>query len=98
MNFLAATCHVLSSIATAETLSAKVRRIEELLDLMSKYPPVRNYAVKEGGVKILLRTREKHSDEALKQVVREALALLGYTDPLPGRGIRILSIDGGGIR
>uniref|UniRef100_A0A8D8XT33 Calcium-independent phospholipase A2-gamma n=2 Tax=Cacopsylla melanoneura TaxID=428564 RepID=A0A8D8XT33_9HEMI len=98
MGYLSATCHVLSSIAIAETLPAKLKRTEELVDLISKYPAARVYAVKEGAIKLLLRTREKYSDEALQQVIREALAILGYVEQLPGRGIRILSIDGGGIR
>ncbi|KAL1463344.1 hypothetical protein WDU94_015102 [Cyamophila willieti] len=98
MGYLSATCHVLTSIAIAETLPAKLKRTEELVDLISKYPAARVYAVKEGAIKLLLRTREKYSDDALQQVIREALAILGYVEPLPGRGIRILSIDGGGIR
>lgn len=45
----------------------------------------------------MLNAREKFRDKDLR-AIREALTLLGYTDPVPGRGIRVLSIDGGGIR
>lgn len=31
-------------------------------------------------------------------MVRQVLVQLGYTDPLSGNGIRVLSIDGGGVR
>lgn len=47
---------------------------------------------------LLLRMRAKWKGKEVQASVREAFALLGYTDPLPRRGIRVLSIDGGGIR
>lgn len=37
-------------------------------------------------------------DDLTKGAFNEALTILGYSDPPVGRGIRILSIDGGGIR
>lgn len=46
----------------------------------------------------MLRVREKTNHPEVHYVINEALALLGYSTPLPGHGIRILSIDGGGIR
>lgn len=46
----------------------------------------------------MLRVRYRAEDHTIQSAISEALAILGHTDPLPGRGIRILSIDGGGIR
>ncbi|XP_072408632.1 calcium-independent phospholipase A2-gamma isoform X2 [Chiloscyllium punctatum] len=52
---------------------------------------------KEKIIPCLLRLRQAN-DETLQNAVREALALIGYTDPIKGRGIRVLTIDGGGTR
>lgn len=45
-----------------------------------------------------MRIRSRTSNANTQAAIREAFAILGYTDPLPQRGIRVLSIDGGGIR
>ncbi|XP_014488689.1 PREDICTED: calcium-independent phospholipase A2-gamma-like isoform X3 [Dinoponera quadriceps] len=92
------TRHVLNSILSAESNASKWRRIEDLLLHIDQYPEARHYAIKEGAIRILLRTRQKTKDEQIKVSIREALAVMGYVDPLPSRGVRILSIDGGGIR
>ncbi|MBN3303346.1 PLPL8 phospholipase, partial [Amia calva] len=42
--------------------------------------------------------RRNGDNQALQAAIREALALIGYADPIKGRGIRVLSIDGGGTR
>ncbi|XP_076294393.1 calcium-independent phospholipase A2-gamma isoform X1 [Lasioglossum baleicum] len=92
------TRHVLNSIVTAESNASKWRRIEDLLTHIDRYPEARHYAIKEGAIGVLLATRRTTKDERIKASIRETLAVLGYVDPLPGRGIRVLSIDGGGMR
>ncbi|KAL0967188.1 hypothetical protein UPYG_G00248920 [Umbra pygmaea] len=72
-------------------------RVEELNLHLLEYPETRGVAVKERVIPCLLRLRQA-SDYRLQAAVREALALVGYTDPVKGRGIRVLAIDGGGTR
>ncbi|XP_075414675.1 calcium-independent phospholipase A2-gamma isoform X2 [Tenrec ecaudatus] len=74
-----------------------ISRVEELTFHLLEYPEGKGVAVKERLIPYLLRIRQI-KDETLQAVVREILALMGYVDPVKGRGVRILTIDGGGTR
>ncbi|XP_006016026.1 calcium-independent phospholipase A2-gamma [Alligator sinensis] len=74
-----------------------INRIEELAYHLLEFPETRGVAIKEQIIPCLLRLRQAH-DENLQASVREALAIIGYTNPVKGRGIRVLAIDGGGTR
>uniref|UniRef100_A0A8D0V9K3 Calcium-independent phospholipase A2-gamma n=1 Tax=Sus scrofa TaxID=9823 RepID=A0A8D0V9K3_PIG len=74
-----------------------ITRVEELTFHLLEFPEGKGVAVREKIIPYLLRLRQI-KDETLQAAVREILALIGYVDPVKGRGIRILSIDGGGIR
>lgn len=58
---------------------------------------IHSFTLQEKALPCLLSLRQA-SDVRLQAAVREALALIGYTEPVKGRGIRILAIDGGGTR
>ncbi|NXP00998.1 PLPL8 phospholipase, partial [Certhia brachydactyla] len=74
-----------------------INRVEELTYHLLEFPESRGVAIKEKLIPCLLRLREAN-DESLQAAVRETLALIGYTDPVKGWGIRVLTIDGGGTR
>uniref|UniRef100_A0A8C9Q8Y3 Calcium-independent phospholipase A2-gamma n=1 Tax=Spermophilus dauricus TaxID=99837 RepID=A0A8C9Q8Y3_SPEDA len=74
-----------------------ITRVEELTFHLLEFPEGKGVAVKEKIIPYLLRLRQM-KDETLQAAVREILALIGYVDPVKGRGIRILTIDGGGTR
>ncbi|NXL70674.1 PLPL8 phospholipase, partial [Leptocoma aspasia] len=74
-----------------------INRVEELTCHLLEFPESRGVAIKEKLIPCLLRLRQVN-DESLQAAVREALALIGYTDPVEGWGIRVLTIDGGGTR
>nr|CAD7264150.1 unnamed protein product [Timema shepardi] len=94
----ARTRHVIQSVSSAQSPEATLKRLEELSTHLTLYPESKILAVKEGTVRMLLNLRRGTKDPTTLGVIREVCTVLGHMDPLPGRGIRILSIDGGGIR
>ncbi|XP_060695477.1 calcium-independent phospholipase A2-gamma [Hemiscyllium ocellatum] len=88
---------LVQALHRASDVRVYVNRVEELSYHLLEFPETRAVAVKEKIIPCLLRLRQAN-DDTLQNAVREALALIGYTDPIKGRGIRVLTIDGGGTR
>jgi len=60
-------------------------------------PPLICCTFQSKVVPCLLRLRNVRN-AAVAKIAREALALVGYVDAVGGRGIRVLSLDGGGTK
>ncbi|XP_041071922.1 calcium-independent phospholipase A2-gamma isoform X2 [Carcharodon carcharias] len=88
---------LVQALHRASDVRVYVNRVEELTYHLLEFPESRVVAVKEKLIPRLLRLRQAN-DETLRNAVRESLALIGYTDPIKGHGIRVLTIDGGGTR
>lgn len=87
-----------SNLSKSRTKLLALVHLERLIDFMRKYPLARQQIYHDNGIKDLLLMRESSTDNDILKQCQVALALLGYSDPVCGRGIRILSIDGGGTR
>ncbi|XP_060526981.1 calcium-independent phospholipase A2-gamma-like [Cylas formicarius] len=90
--------NMLTSIVLAETETTKLAGLENLISYIKQHPDARHIAVKEGAISTLLSVRKRTKTHYIHCALKEALALLGHADPVRGKGIRILSIDGGGTR
>ncbi|KAI1882326.1 hypothetical protein AGOR_G00249520 [Albula goreensis] len=88
---------LVQALYRASDVKLYIKRVEDLSYHLLEFPETRGVAVKEKVIPCLLRLRQA-GDPTLQAAVREALTLVGYTDPVKGRGIRVLSIDGGGTR
>ncbi|KAJ8249924.1 hypothetical protein COCON_G00231400 [Conger conger] len=88
---------LVQALHRASDVKLYTKRVEDLSYHLLEFPETRVVAVKEKVIPCLLRLRQA-GDPSLQAAVREALTLVGYTDPVKGRGIRVLSIDGGGTR
>ncbi|XP_064483417.1 calcium-independent phospholipase A2-gamma-like [Ornithodoros turicata] len=89
---------LLKSVIAATSPSSQLSRLEDMNQHILNYPRSQCILAKERAVSHILRLREYSQEPAVTSMARETLSLLGYSDPPRGRGIRILSIDGGGIR
>lgn len=66
------------------------------LDFLSTCDP--SFLPQCGGQGRLLRLLQDTSEGPVADGARAVLGLMGYTGPVGGRGIRLLTIDGGGVR
>lgn len=88
---------LVQALHRASDVRVYINRVEDLSYHLLEFPETSGVAVKEQVIPCLLRLNQA-TDPGLRAAVREALALVGYHKPVKGRGIRILSIDGGGLR
>ena len=72
-------------------------KLHQLVVLLQRHPEVSADVWKAGIIPLLMESKDCGQLEVEHQA-RLALTLLGYTPPCSGRGIRILSVDGGGTR
>ncbi|CAL8102945.1 unnamed protein product [Orchesella dallaii] len=102
-NIEARTKYLLACLNRASTAKASkhnlIQHLDDLFSHIYQYADTRNTALETGAVKIISRIIKSFPENA--HIVgrgREVLALLGVSPPIKGHGIKILAIDGGGVR
>lgn len=88
---------IVASIKTASSFESKISRVRDLGKHLKQYPSGRHEATECKIIPLLLPMTNSNVKD-LREEAMETLVLLGYNRPVKGRGIRILTLDGGGTR
>ncbi|CAF3874626.1 unnamed protein product, partial [Rotaria sp. Silwood1] len=97
------TTSLIDSVKAASSTLSQTIRIEELSNHLLHQPDANYFTKKQRLVPYLLylRRQEYHKpviDKAFIGIINECLTLANYVQAPRGKGIRLLSIDGGGMR
>lgn len=94
---------LIRSIKQASSTLSQATRVEDLSNYLLHHPDANYFTKKERLIPYLLylRRQERHKTVVDKQfigIINECLTLANYVPTPRGKGIRLLSIDGGGMR
>lgn len=91
------TVDLVINVKKATSAESMLKRLSDLCSHLKQYPDCRSIAVKNQVQQDLIRLTQSRHDSVRSQA-HEALALVGYVAPPRGRGIKMLSVDGGGTK
>ncbi|XP_028308412.1 calcium-independent phospholipase A2-gamma-like [Gouania willdenowi] len=90
---------IIESLGLVSSSDGLTACVEALNEHLFRYPSCKALIWQEKVPLTLLRYRRYYQHHhGLQAALRETLAMIGHVDPVKGRGIRVLSIDGGGTR
>ncbi|UMM27889.1 hypothetical protein L5515_010974 [Caenorhabditis briggsae] len=90
---------LVKKILISETATSRLTRVRDLSEHIMAFPPTRIVAAQEQRlVAELLEMVIYGTSDQLKEEARQCLTLIGVQPPPKGRGVNVLSIDGGGTR
>jgi len=92
------TRHLIKSIQRSSTDELRDKNIISLKDHLLHFPSTRITAFKQDAIGELLNLKDTVDAENTRKALKMTLAMLGHVDVPKDRGLRILSLDGGGCR
>lgn len=92
------TRHLIKSIKNSSSVSNRNENIIRLKNHLLNFPTTRITAIEENAINELIEVAKECQSGETYNTVKMNLAMLGHVDPPKGRGLRILSLDGGGCR